>query len=196
MLRVVLPRFTTLVLLAALLGAPFVLVARAQSRLVAPLSELAVSLLLRVSAPLAPRAAPPPAPELAFDDATTELARELSAKSSGRAAPSVGRAKPSSLFVSQATVLRLARSAARPSGAFVAKTPDHPAGLRLSGVAALGIGLRDGDILIEALGVTPRSPGEIVGAIIEARARRVPALSGTLWRRGQTFHITVEQPYA
>jgi len=92
-------------------------------------------------------------------------------------------------------VLKLAQSAARPRGSFVAPTPQHPAGLRLSGVAALGIGLQDGDILIEALGIAPRAPGEIIGAILAARAKQARYLSGTLWRQGQTFRITVEQPY-
>jgi hypothetical protein len=55
--------------------------------------------------------------------------------------------------------------------------------------------VQDGDILIEALGVTPRAPGQVIGAIIEARAQHARFLSGTLWRRGQTFPITVEQPY-
>jgi hypothetical protein len=45
------------------------------------------------------------------------------------------------------------------------------------------------------MGISPRTSGEIIGAIVEARARRVRALSGTLWRGGQTFRITVEQPY-
>jgi hypothetical protein len=67
--------------------------------------------------------------------------------------------------------------------------------LRLVGVAGLGIGVQDGDILIDAMGITPRSSGEIIGAIVQARAQRVRYLSGTLWRHGQTFRITVEQPY-
>jgi hypothetical protein len=78
---------------------------------------------------------------------------------------------------------------------FVEKTAQHPAGLRLSGVGGLGIGVQDGDILIEALGVTPRSAGQIIGAVIEARAHEARFLSGTLWRSGQTLRITVEQPY-
>lgn len=102
---------------------------------------------------------------------------------------------PTALFISQATVLKLAESAVRPRGAFVGQTAEHPPGLRLSGVASLGIGLQDGDILIEALGIAPRGPGEVIGAIIEARARNARLLSGTVWRQGQTFRLTVEQPY-
>jgi hypothetical protein len=102
---------------------------------------------------------------------------------------------PGALFVSAAKVLELSQSTARPQGAFVAATATHPAGLRLSGVVGLGIGVQDGDILIEALGVSPKSPGQIIGAIIDARAKQVRYLSGTLWRRGQVLRITVEQPY-
>jgi hypothetical protein len=78
----------------------------------------------------------------------------------------------------------------------VARSAQHPAGLRLSGVTALGIGVHDGDVLVEALGATPASPGQVIGAIIQARADQARYLSGTIWRRGQTFRIVVEQPYA
>jgi hypothetical protein len=103
--------------------------------------------------------------------------------------------QPASIFVSQATVLRLAQSTARPQGNFVGAASGRPAGLRLTGVAALGIGVQDGDILVEALGITPRSPGQVIGAIIEARAQHLRFLSGKLWRHGKIFSITVEQPY-
>ena len=181
------------------LGVPFLLSAHAASAFVAPLSKAAVALLVRVTAPLAaaaparPEAEPadpaePAALELAFDAVTKAPVRRFTK-------PQSKPAKPAALFVSEATVLRLSQSAARPSGSFVAASPQHPAGLRLSGVAALGIGVQDGDILIEALGITPRAPGQIIGAIIEARAKQARFLSGTLWRQGQTFPITVEQPY-
>jgi hypothetical protein len=187
-------------LLAAALGAPFVLVARAGQSSLAPLSEAAVAALLRVTAGLAVAAASP-APEVDLDldlglelEAPTQVALQHNGKASGRA-PKLVPKPPPALFVSRATVLKLAQSAARPRGSFVGGTPQHPAGLRLSGVAGLGIGLQDGDILIEAMGIAPRASAEIVGAVVEARARRAEALSGTLWRRGQTFRITVQQPY-
>jgi hypothetical protein len=124
---------------------------------------------------------------LAFDAATKAPVRR-SAKPSHKAAPAA-------LFVSAATVLKLSQSSARPRGSFVAASAQHPAGLHLSGVAGLGIGVQDGDILVEALGITPRGAGQVIGAIIEARAKQARFLSGTLWRQGQTFPITVEQPY-
>jgi hypothetical protein len=187
------------VLLASVaLGAPFLLAAHAAAGLVGPFTQSAVKVLLRATAPFA-AAAPEPQAEVVDDAAPAapaELSFEVATKPRGpRVAKPAPKAKPSSLFVSEATVLRLAQSAARPQGSFVAQSDQHPAGLRLSGVAALGIGVQDGDILIDALGITPRSPGQIIGAIIEARAKQARFLSGTLWRQGQTFPITVEQPY-
>ena len=191
------PRLARVLLGSLLLGAPFLLAAPAASALVAPLSRRIVTALVRATAPFAAVAAPEPeaaatdvvssAPQLSFDVASKPPA--------ARVAKPRSLAKPSALFVSEATVLKLAQSAARPRGSFVAKSLEHPAGLRLSDVAALGIGVQDGDILIEALGITPRAPGQIIGAIIEARAKQARFLSGTLWRQGQTFPITVEQPY-
>jgi hypothetical protein len=190
--------FARVLLGSFLLGAPFLLSAHAASALVGPLTNAAVTLLVRVTAPLSAAAAPEPeaaaadvvpsAPvELSFDAATKSPVLRI-----GKPAP---KAKPAALFVSQATVLNLAQSAARPRGSFVAASAQHPAGLRLTGVAALGIGVQDGDILVEALGITPRAPGQVIGAIIEARAKQARFLTGTLWRQGQTFPITVEQPY-
>jgi hypothetical protein len=196
------PRFARIVLGSVLVGAPFGLSAYAASAFMSPLTSSAVALLLRVTAPFAAPAMPEAAAEaeaavdvssaaapLGFDAVT------VTKPPAGRNVKPLPKAKPAALFVSEATVLKLAQSAARPHGSFVAASPQHPAGLRLSGVAALGIGVQDGDILIEALGITPRAPGQVIGAIIEARAKQARFLSGTLWRQGQTFPITVEQPY-
>ena len=195
--KVRLPRFALSLLGSIALGVPFVLATQAVSSLVAPLSSAAVARLLRATAMLQPSVVV--APEPAVDDAALRsdplpLAFDAATKPGNRRAFKVPQ-RPAALFVSEASVLKLAQSAARPQGAFVAQTPEHPAGLRLSGVAALGIGVQDGDILIEALGLTPRSPGQVIGAIVEARAKQARFLSGTLWRKGQTLRITVEQPY-
>lgn len=180
--------------LAAALAAPFLLAAPLGSSLVGPLAADVAALLLRVTAPLAEKPAPSPEPEVVLD-APVALSFEATTKPARKGGKVSAKAKPSALFVGEATVLKLAQSSARPRGTFVSATEQHPAGLRLSGVAALGIGLQEGDILIEALGVTPRGPEQVIGAIIEARAKQARFLSGTVWRAGQTFRITVEQPY-
>jgi len=169
------------------------------TEVVTALTSTTVAALLRVTAPLSAAANAGLAGEdLAKSDIDEPVAVVFDATTTAptkRGFKAASKAKPSALFVSEATVLKLAQSSARPRGSFVAQTPQHPAGLRLSGVAALGIGLQEGDILIEALGIAPRAPGEIIGAILAARAKQARYLSGTLWRQGQTFRITVEQPY-
>jgi hypothetical protein len=191
------PRFALALLGGVLLSLPFVLVARAAGALVAPLAGTAATALSYATGPLSAAAAKQPesAPTDVAPEAPTEPTFDAVTEPPARAVKAPPKAKPPALFVSEATVLKLAQSAARPRGSFVAKSAQHPAGLQLSGVGALGIGLQDGDVLVEALGIAPRAPGEIIGAIIEARAKHARFLSGTIWRHGQTFSITVEQPY-
>jgi hypothetical protein len=183
-------------LVVAALAAPFAVAAQGASALVAPVSRAMAGVLVGALAPLS-RAVEPAS--LVGDAAQAPVSLAVGNGSKAPARHGAGKpgpkGKPSALFVSQATVLKLAESAARPRGTFVPQTSQHPQGLRLSGVSALGIGVQDGDILIEALGITPRAPGELIGAIIQARAKNARSLSGTLWRQGDTFAITVEQPY-
>jgi hypothetical protein len=192
-------RFAPTLLASVALGAPFVLAAHAASALVAPLTTATVAALLRVTAPLSSGASVEIEPGWVAEGKADEPAAlvidavtKVPAKHSGTPPRKL---QAPALFVSEATVLKLAQSAARPRGSFVAATSQHPAGLRLSGVAALGIGLQDGDILIEALGIAPHAAAEIIGAILEARAKQARFLSGSIWRQGQIIRITVEQPY-
>ncbi|HKY40548.1 MAG TPA: hypothetical protein VJN18_31655 [Polyangiaceae bacterium] len=182
--------------LSAALALPFALLAWQVAALVEPLAQGAAGALLQLSAPLRADSRSEPEPFGLSTYAEEPAIAAATKQAPPRGAKAAARTKaPAALFVSAATVLKLSRGTARPQGAFVAATATHPAGLRLSGVAPLGIGIEDGDILIEALGVEPRSPGQIIGAIIEARARQARYLGATLWRRGQTFRIVVEQPY-
>jgi S1-C subfamily serine protease len=71
----------------------------------------------------------------------------------------------------------------------------RPGGLRLDGVAALGIGMRDGDILTHVLGAPATSVAVVVGAVIQARAQNVRTITGQFWRDGRALPIAVEQPY-
>lgn len=182
----------------ALLGAAAALTAvtAGQAALVAPLADASVGVLLRLSAPLA-HAATPAVVEAAMPpvEAQTEELAATATKGEARRGARPAPSKPSAIFISAARVLDLTKGQARPNGQFVAAAQGRPRGLLLTGVGALGVGLQDGDVLIEALGSTPTSPGQVIGAIIEARAQRAAYLSGTIWRRGQTFRITVEQPY-
>jgi hypothetical protein len=99
------------------------------------------------------------------------------------------------VFVSAATVLRLAQGSAMPRAVAVGPQGARPAGLRLIGVSGLGIGMRDGDVLTSVLGARVGATGEVVSRVIAARARRAREISGEFWRNGVPGSIVVEQPY-
>ncbi len=101
--------------------------------------------------------------------------------------------KPIGVFVSRQRVLAAADAGIRPSGSPVPATTWRPAGLALSGVGALGVGLRDGDVLTRAGGAAT-SEGAIVGEVIWALRHRAKAMTGEAWRGRQKIVITVELP--
>jgi hypothetical protein len=108
-----------------------------------------------------------------------------------------GSAAPASraLFVSAGTVLKLSEARAKPRGVRVAASGVRPAGLKLVGVEALGIGLRDGDVLTSALGQPALSSSAVVRAILVARSRRAKVLEGEFFRGQERWTLRVEQPY-
>lgn len=106
---------------------------------------------------------------------------------------SVGAAR--ALRISGATVLRLANQGVRPRGIPVASDGRRPAGLRLVGVSGLGVGLRDGDVLTSAEGVSARSASDVVSVVVAARGQGAPAVGGVFWRDGEPWRLVVEQPY-
>jgi hypothetical protein len=93
------------------------------------------------------------------------------------------------------TVLRLANAKAVPQGTFVAAEQGRPAGMRLQGVSAYGVGLRDGDVLTQVGGAPATSRSDVVGAVLQARAARAPAISAIFWREGEPWRLLVEMPY-
>jgi hypothetical protein len=114
----------------------------------------------------------------------------------GKKKPSSTLVKPTrGLRVSAATVLRLANRGVRPSGSPVPATAERPAGLALQGVSGLGVGLRDGDVLTQCAGAPASSPGAVIGAVLAARQRRAPAMSGVVYRGAEKIALYVEMPY-
>jgi hypothetical protein len=110
--------------------------------------------------------------------------------------PARARVAPAhGIRVSSAQILALAASRAMPSAVFVKANAQHPAGLLLSGVSALGIGMQDGDVLTEAAGQKASSVAAVVGLVLAARARQAAEISGRFYRAGVPFSLTVEQPY-
>jgi hypothetical protein len=108
-----------------------------------------------------------------------------------------GPAKPVThgLHVRAAAVLRLANAGVRPSGVPVPASGTRPGGLVLHGVGGLGVGLRDGDILTDVAGAPASSLGVVVSAVLAARSKRAPAVSGLVWRDGTFWPIVVDMPY-
>ncbi len=82
-----------------------------------------------------------------------------------------------------------------PNAVFVKANTQRPAGLLLSGVSGLGVGLQDGDVLTEAAGQKVSSVAAVVGLVLAARARQASEISGRFYRGGVPFSLTVEQPY-
>lgn len=99
-----------------------------------------------------------------------------------------GFPKPVGVFVSRDRVLAAARAGLRPSGSPVPANAWRPAGVALHGVEGLGVGLREGDVL-----VVP-SEAAVVGQVIAALRRHAPSMSGVAWRGRQRIFITVELP--
>lgn len=112
----------------------------------------------------------------------------------GRSAGSQAAAQRS-IFVSAERVLKLSESRVTPKGVRVPASGSRPAGLSLSGVAGLGIGLRDGDVLTRALGQPATSSSAVVRAVLVARAQRVKVLEGEFYRGSERWTLRVEQPY-
>lgn len=112
----------------------------------------------------------------------------------GRAAPAQF-ATARGLLVRAATVLRIANGGLRPSGVPVSAQGARPAGILLQKVAALGLGLRDGDVLVSVAGTPATDVGTVIERIIAARAAGAKVIVGEIWRDGSTFPIAVEQPY-
>jgi hypothetical protein len=97
--------------------------------------------------------------------------------------------------VREAAVLRLANAGMRPSGIPVPARGGRPAGLALVGVSGLGIGMMDGDVLVQAGGRPTLTPGDVVGVVVGSRAHKASEISGRFYRNGEPWNLVVEQPY-
>ena len=99
------------------------------------------------------------------------------------------------LHVSAATVLALAEDRYVPSGTSVPATARRPAGIELSGVAPLDIGVEDGDVLTQVDGRAVGTEGQVIAAVIAARSRRAPRMSALFFRGAEEWALVVDMPY-
>ena len=138
----------------------------------------------------------PPRDEEAILSETPALRAALHEERSGRRSAAHGPSTaPHGIRISRAQVLALAARRAMPQAAPVTANAYHPAGLLLRGVSALGVGMRDGDVLTEVAGQKATSVALVLGVVLAARARQSPEISGRFYRGGVPFQVTVEQPY-
>ena len=103
---------------------------------------------------------------------------------------------PAGVHLDADAVLALAERGVMPGAESVPASASRPAGLRLRGVSALGVGLKDGDVLSDVAGRPVGSVAEVVGLIAGQRSRRVPVISGRIWRGDRPLTLSVEQPYS
>lgn len=165
--------------------------------------HLATAIAAQLSTLLAPIRSTPSEP-----GASDILLTESEPEAAGLASPALAAKRPQKqtsrvrapgalrgVRISSAQVLKLAARRAMPQAAPVKATADHPAGLLLRGVSALGVGLQDGDVLTEAAGQKASSVAVVVGVVLAARGRQVAEISGRFYRAGVPFGLVVEQPY-
>ncbi len=188
-----------LAVLAVALTVP-VFAARAWSTAYA--DRLAVAIASNVSAVVPNLSAPMDSEGDAFADLggaqpidTQTEWRALGAKDGKAHARGRSGAVTHGVRISASQVLALAARRAMPQAVPVKASAQHPAGLLLQGVSALGVGLQDGDVLTEAAGQKATSVAAVVGIVLAARGRQVPEISGKFYRGGLPFALSVEQPY-
>ncbi|MFP6684313.1 MAG: hypothetical protein VB934_06350 [Polyangiaceae bacterium] len=136
----------------------------------------------------------PAAPANADPSAAPRAAKAPQLATHSDEPPSRKAPKPVGVLIRRARVLAAANAGIRPSGVPVPSTSYRPAGLALVGVSAIGVGLRDGDVLTRAGGTPARSDGAVVAAVTVALRRGDPAITADVWRGPRRLIVTVQLP--
>jgi hypothetical protein len=114
------------------------------------------------------------------------------ARSSGeRAAPPRVR-RPHRIFVGPAMIRRAIPSSARPKSTWTDRSGDRPAGMLIQSGGVLSGTIVPGDVLFEAEGQPITSFEQLVATVGQAYQRKAKYLSGRLYRKGETWAVTVE----
>lgn len=125
-----------------------------------------------------------------------EVAAPLATGTTG----SVGFAeKRTDVGVSAAEVIAFADAGRVPRGASVPARGGCPAGIRLRDVSGYGLGVVDGDLLVQVNGMPVSERGEVVSAVLAARGRKEPAVEALVLRPRtgcrHGYRVSVAQPY-
>jgi S1-C subfamily serine protease len=109
--------------------------------------------------------------------------------------PAPRRHKREVLYFGRELIARAIPVASRPTGAVVAATREHPAGIVIRRTGVLAGKLHAGDVLIEAEGAPLTGFETLVSIVGHAYDVRARTISGKLWRRGEVLGVVVEPPW-
>lgn len=116
-----------------------------------------------------------------------------------KADPASGDDVVEAIFVPARRVLGLAERGWVPQAVPRRSREGGAEGLELRSVSALGLGLRDGDVIVRVAGVPVTDLAAVTSLVLDARRRRARTLSAEVerWVDGapRRFRLVVEQPY-
>jgi hypothetical protein len=110
---------------------------------------------------------------------------------SDRVAQSRAR-RPRRIFVGPSMIRRAIPSSARPKSAWTDRDGDRPAGMLIQSPGVLAGTILAGDVLFEAEGRPIGSFEQLVSIVGDGYRRKTKFLSGRLYRKGETWAVTVE----
>jgi S1-C subfamily serine protease len=149
--------------------------------------------------PAVPSSGPAPLPLAPAVAETVESAPAPDAPPKGKSSKHAkhGRRPDSAdlgVYIDERKISELARLQAMPAGKPVPSNGTRPSGIALFGVAGLGVGLRDGDVLTAVEGRSVQAEGQVVGIVVGMLARHARRISGEFWRGNRRGSIVVEVP--
>jgi hypothetical protein len=96
--------------------------------------------------------------------------------------------------VSSERVLAIAQRGQRPEGVPAGASRGRPAGVRLTGVTQMAVGVFDGDVVTHVDGGAVGDPGEVVARVLAALGRRQASLRATVYRGTAPYDLVVGLP--
>lgn len=142
---------------------------------------------------------PSPTDEQQVNDELKKAQKRKSRTVSTILPPLSQRPRPKNASASEDLVLTWAEKQLVPLGISRPASEGVPAGIELFGVGALGVGLVDGDRLVSIDGVSVERRGQVIGAVLAARAGTQDRMTAGLVRITKegpvAFSVVVFQPY-
>ncbi len=100
--------------------------------------------------------------------------------------------RPHRIFVGPDMIRRALPPSARPTSTWTDRNGDRPAGMLIQSPGVLSGTIVPGDILFEAEGQPIASLESLVAIVGQAYQRKSKYLAGRLYRKGETWAVTVE----